>query len=106
MTDRCETFCQKCGNGHDEDECPKCELRRIRAYAEAHDKMVRDHVGKTIIEREADGSPCWAGRSPMLWLFDVCDEVLHLRRMKAILEEHVDSVVPVSVRVLTAKATK
>lgn len=68
------------------------DLERIRQYAEARDKMLKDHVGKTIIQREADGSPCWSGRSPMLWLFDLCDEVLHLRRMKDILEEHVANV--------------
>lgn len=34
MTDRCEKYCQTCSNAYDEDECPKCEIRRLRERCE------------------------------------------------------------------------
>jgi len=53
-------------------EAEIADLKRIQKYAQSLEDVVREHVGKTIKEREADGSPCWGGKSPMLHLIELC----------------------------------
>lgn len=55
-------------------ESVMAERDRFQKLAEFYESHIREQIGKTIIEREPDGSPCWGGKAATLHLIRVCDD--------------------------------
>ena len=64
------------------------EMERLRQVANCYADIVRQVAECFVTEFEGDGSPCWAGKSPSLWVLDNLDAIKGTATLKAELEKH------------------